>query len=68
MEYKTMNRNELAEQLNISSNTLRRKLKQLPPEFREHIKGRSLLFENDVQYIHKNVEWRKPWEVGLSGI
>lgn len=62
-----MNKKELAEQLNISPDKLRRKMKQLPLEFREHIKGRSLLFENEVQFIHENVEWRNPWEIGMNG-
>ena len=67
MEYRTMAKKELAAELNISSAKLRRKLKQLPLEFREHIKDRSLLFENEVQFIHENVEWRVPWEIGMSG-
>jgi hypothetical protein len=67
MEYRTMNKKELAKQLNISPDKLRRKMKQLPLEFREHIKGHSLLFENEVQYIHENVEWRAPWEIRMSG-
>lgn len=62
-----MTKKELAAELNISSSKLRRKIKQLPLEFREHIKERSLLFENEVQFIHENVEWRNPWEIGRNG-
>ncbi len=62
-----MNRKELAGQLKISTATLGRKMKQLPPEFREHIKGHYLLLENEVKYIHENIEWRKPWEIGING-
>ena len=60
-----MNRKELAMELDISTSTLRRKMKQLPPEFREHIKGHSLLFENEVRFIHENIEWRAKSEIGI---
>ncbi|WP_321319601.1 hypothetical protein [Labilibaculum sp.] len=65
MEYRTMNRKELAVELNISSSTLNKKMKNLDPVFLEHIKKRQLLFENEVKYIHENVEWRAKWEIGI---
>lgn len=63
MEYKTMNRKELAAELGISVNTLYRRMKKLNPAFLNHIKGKSLLLENEVKYIHESIEWRKPWEI-----
>ncbi|MDM8160458.1 hypothetical protein QUH73_11590 [Labilibaculum sp. K2S] len=63
MEYRTMNRKELAMELDISTSTLCKKMKKLDPSFLEHIKNKSLLFENEVKYIHDNIEWRTPWEI-----
>ncbi|WP_461630856.1 helix-turn-helix domain-containing protein [Labilibaculum euxinus] len=48
MEYKTMNRKELAMKLDISISTLGRRMKKLNPAFLEYIKNRSLLFENEI--------------------
>jgi len=66
MKYRTMNRTELAIELDISRSTLIRRMKKLDPAFLEHIKNRSLLFENEIKYIHDNIEWRAPWEIGLD--
>ncbi|MBI9058386.1 MAG: AsnC family protein [Labilibaculum sp.] len=55
MEYKTMNRIELAAKLGISESTLRRRIKKLSPELQEKIYGQSLLFENQVKYIYEKV-------------
>jgi hypothetical protein len=63
MEYRTMNRKELAMELDISYDILNRKMKKLDPVFLEHIKNRQLLFENEVKYIHDHIEWRTPWEI-----
>ncbi|MDE5417586.1 hypothetical protein L3049_06155 [Labilibaculum sp. DW002] len=65
MEYRTMNRKELAMELDISISTLGRRMKKLNPVFLEHIKGHYLLLENEVKYIHENVEWRTKWEIGI---
>lgn len=63
MIYKTMNRKELAIELEISKSTLSRKMeKALSPEFRIQIKGRSLLFENEVKHIYEKVTNRKKQE------
>lgn len=51
-----MNRIELAAELDISLNTLTRRMKKyLKPEFLYHIKNKSLLFENEVKYIHEEL-------------
>lgn len=51
-----MNRIELAAELDISLNTLTRRMKKyLKPEFLYHIKRKSLLFENEVKYIHEEL-------------
>ena len=51
-----MNRKELASELSISTNTLKRRMeKYLKPEFIFHIKNKSLLFENEVKYIHEEL-------------
>ncbi|MBN2595654.1 MAG: hypothetical protein JXR82_02605 [Marinifilaceae bacterium] len=65
MEYRTMNRKELAMELDISTSTLNKKMKKLDPVFLEHIKGHNLLLENEVKFIHENVEWRAKWEIGI---
>jgi hypothetical protein len=63
MEYKTMNRKELAAELDISTTTLTRRMERcLKPAFLEHIKGQSLLFENEVKYIHEGIaRLNKKW-------
>ena len=66
MIYRTMNRKELAAELGISYVTLYRRMKKLDPEFMEHIRGRYLLLEQEVKFIHDSIEWRKPWEIGLD--
>lgn len=58
-----MNRKELAMELDISKSTLGRRMKNLNPDFLEHIKNRSLLFENEIKYIHENIEWRTSWQI-----
>ena len=63
MEYRTMNRIELAMELEISTSTLNRRMKKLNPVFLEHIKNRSLLFENEIKYIHENIEWRTQLQI-----
>ncbi|WP_461632271.1 hypothetical protein [Labilibaculum euxinus] len=63
MEYRTMNRKELAMELDISYDIFNRKMKKLDPVFLEHIKNRQLLFENEVKYIHDHIEWRTTWEI-----
>ncbi|RKE04442.1 helix-turn-helix domain-containing protein [Marinifilum flexuosum] len=64
MEYRTMNRKELAAELDISYATLYRRMKLLDPEFRKQIAGHSLLFENEVKYIHEQISGLKKWESG----
>ncbi|MDE5421749.1 hypothetical protein L3073_05980 [Ancylomarina sp. DW003] len=62
MNYRTMSKKELAAELNISKNTLTRKMeKHLKPEFVKHVKGKSLLFENEVKYIHEGIGANKEW-------
>ena len=58
-----MNRIELAMELEISTSTLKRRMKKLNPVFLEHIKNRSLLFENEIKYIHENIEWRTQLQI-----
>ena len=64
MEYRTMNRIELAAELNISPATLRRKMKKkLEADFLREIEG-EILLENHVRHIHdklsgKNSRWAK---------
>ncbi len=62
MEYRTMNRIELAAEMDISAGTLRRKMKKkLEPEFLAEIKG-ELLLENHVRHIHQRLSGiNKPW-------
>lgn len=56
MKYRTMSKKELAAELDISTRTLTRRMKKhLKPKFLEHIKGGSLLFENEVKYIHEGI-------------
>ncbi|WP_372640212.1 hypothetical protein [Ancylomarina sp.] len=56
MEYRTMNRKEIAAELDISTTTLTRRMeKSLNPEFLKLIKKRALLFENEVKYIHEGI-------------
>lgn len=62
MEYRTMNRKELAVELDISPATLWRRMKKLNQEFRNQIKGHSLLLENEVKYIHEQISGLKKWE------
>ncbi|WP_321319604.1 helix-turn-helix domain-containing protein [Labilibaculum sp.] len=61
MEYKTMNRKELAMELDISRSTLGRRMEDLDPKFKEQIKGRYLLFENEVKYIHEQISGMQKW-------
>ena len=63
MKYKTTNRKKLAKELDISITTLGRKMKKLDPAFLEYIKGHYVLLENEVKFIHDNIEWRTPWEI-----
>jgi len=57
-----MSKKELAVELNISKNTLTRRMEKfLKPEFVEHVKGKSLLFENEVKYIHEGIGANKEW-------
>ncbi len=58
-----MNKKELAMELDISKSTLARRMKKLNPLFLEHIKNRSLLFENEIKYIHENIEWRTQLQI-----
>ena len=64
MEYRTMNRIELAALMDISIGTLKRKMeKKLEPEFLEEIKG-EILLANHVQHIYEklsgtNKKWSK---------
>ncbi|MCY1635763.1 helix-turn-helix domain-containing protein [Marinifilum sp. D737] len=64
MEYRTMNRKELAAELDISYATLYRRMKLLDPEFRKAITGKSLLLENQVRYIHEQISGLKKWGSG----
>ncbi len=62
MEYKTMSRKELAMELEISKPTLWRRMKELDPEFKKQIKGRYLLLENEVKYIHEQISGMQKWQ------
>jgi len=64
MEYRTMNRKELAAELDISPATLWRRMQKLDPEFKKQIQGHSLLFANEVKYIHEQITSLKKWEEG----
>lgn len=55
MEYKTTNRKEIAKELDISIATLRRRIKNLSPEFQELIFGQQILFENQAKHIYEKV-------------
>lgn len=66
MEYRTMNRKELAAELYISYVTLYRRMETIDQEFLKHIKGRSLLFENEVRYIYENIERRRQWKIDIG--
>ncbi|WP_461632273.1 hypothetical protein [Labilibaculum euxinus] len=61
MEYKTMNRKELAMELEISGSTLWRRMKSLDPKFKEQIKGHYVLLENEVKYIHEQISGMQKW-------
>jgi DNA-binding Lrp family transcriptional regulator len=56
MEYRTMNRKEIASELSISITTLTRRMEEvLKPKFLKRIKGRSILFENEVKHIYESI-------------
>jgi len=63
MEYRTMTRQQLANEFEISPKTLARRMEKcLKPKFLKHIKNKCLLFENEVKYIHEgitgmNIKW-----------
>ncbi|WP_461641122.1 hypothetical protein [Labilibaculum euxinus] len=61
MEYRTMNRKELAMELEISKSTLGRRMKDLDPKFKEQIKGHYVLLENEVKYIHEQISGMQKW-------
>jgi ribosomal protein L10 len=62
MEYRTMSKKELAAKLKISKNTLTRRMeKHLKSEFVEYVKGKSILFGNEVKYIHEGIGATKEW-------
>ena len=61
MEYRTMNRKELAMELEISGSTLWRRMKNLDPKFKEQIKGHYVLLENEVKYIHEQISGMQKW-------
>ncbi len=56
-----MNRKELAMELEISGSTLWRRMKDLDPKFKEQIKGRYVLLENEVKYIHEQISGMQKW-------
>ncbi len=56
-----MNRKELAMELEISGSTLWRRMKDLDPQFKEQIKGRYVLLENEVKYIHEQISGMQKW-------
>lgn len=62
MEYRTMNRKELAAEMGLSTEQLRRRMKkQLPIDFLDDIEG-EILLENHVQYIHEKLSGKnKAW-------
>ncbi|NOU60817.1 hypothetical protein [Marinifilum caeruleilacunae] len=66
MNYRTMNRKELAIELGVSYSTLNRRIKKMDPVFRKQIKGDQVLFEEQVRYIHENIDLRKRSEIGLG--
>jgi Mn-dependent DtxR family transcriptional regulator len=62
MEYRTMNRKELAGELGVSPKVLRGLMKKyLTREFLEFIKERPILFKNEVQHIHKRIGATRKW-------
>ena len=67
MEYRTMTRKEIAIELNISYPTLYRRIKKyLDPVFQEDIKGKALLFPNQVKFIVENLDSVKASDKGLG--
>lgn len=63
IDYRTMNRKQLAAEFGISRSKLYRDIRKLDPKFQQKIKG-ELLFAGDVKYIHENIILNKNYKTG----